>query len=87
MLRKKLKRRRTVGSVTACMGLCKGHCREGETQVSLRRWHLSKHLLEGRKQAMQTSREKTFQAEETVSPNALTVGMSLVGKDCHTIDC
>lgn len=59
-----------------CVRECKVHCRDGETQVSLRRWHLSKHVQEGRKRAMQTSRERTFQAEETVSQRPYREGLT-----------
>lgn len=57
-----------------------GDTAERRKRVSLRRWHLSKDLLEGRKQARKTSRKRTFQVEETVSPKAPTAGVSLVGK-------
>lgn len=90
VLRRKLKRIRVGGSVVGACGhvyVCEstGRDREEETEVSLRRWHVSKNLLEWRKWAMQTFRERTFRAEETANPKALTVGVSNLpcGAGCY----
>lgn len=62
-----------------------GRDREEETEVSLRRRHLSQNLLEWRKGAMKTFMERTFQAEETVSPKPLTVGSEPCGAGCYHV--
>lgn len=62
-----------------------GRDREEETEVSLRRRHLSQNLLEWRKGAMKTFMERTFQAEETARPKPLTVGSEPCGAGCYHV--
>lgn len=88
-LRRKLARRRGVGSATcasghACVPRSRGHPRTEETEVSLRKWHLSQDLLEGRKQPCRHLGNNLPGRGEAVSSKAPTVGVSPVGKGYHS---
>lgn len=67
-----------------CMCVSALDTTERRTQVSLRRGRLGKNLLEQRKRALQTPKERTFQENGTASPRTLTMAEIPVGRAVTT---